>query len=81
MKTPFMGARKYILVSKGFDTRLNPVEGTDIYENFEDFQKRVNEILSNDNGADAIVFAGEVSCEWEFKPVEIVKKYQWAEKK
>lgn len=73
--------RKYILVSKGFDTRLNSVDDTRIFESFEPFQERVNMILSNDNGADAIIIAAEICCEWEFKPVQVVREYQWSEKK
>lgn len=72
---------KYILVSKGFDTRLNSVDDVRIYDTFEPFQERVNLIIENDNGAESIVLAAQISCEWEFKPVEIVKKYQWSEKK
>lgn len=71
---------KYILVEWNRDTKLNRVQQTHIFETFQPFEERVNLILSNDNGADSIVFAGTVGCEYNFKPVQVVKEYEWTSK-
>ena len=69
---------KYVLVEWNRDTNLNRVQQTRIFETFEPFKERVDLILSNDNGGDSIVFAGVVGCEYHFKPVQVVKEYEWS---
>ena len=77
---------KYILVYPGSDNWKKVVR-VDFFTEFEPFQKKVNELLAMEpdrisgNSGDQITFAGEVSREWEFYPVETVTNWRWREKK
>lgn len=73
--------RKYILIKADYDTNLNAIVRHVRYTDFEEFRADIDKILSRDNGAQAILLAGEICTEWDFKPVKVVKSYVWEEKK
>jgi len=71
---------KYILVLDYW-----PSKEVKYFKEFKPFQDEVNTVLAMEtldgDPSKLILFAGEVSAEWEFKPVEKITKYKWSEKK